>query len=197
MKEALLVIDMQNDFCLPDAILCVKGAMTCLPRVVAAVEEARQRACPIFWVVREHDPSGVDVERTRVHLFPPHGPGATVAGSPGAELVSPLKVEPGDIVISKKRFSSFFGTQLDMILRRLGTQRVVLCGVQTPNCIRGTATDALALDYEEILVLSDATASKSEPVQAANLEDMKNMGIANCTVAAWAGSKSNSIASNS
>ncbi len=45
----------------------------------------------------------------------------------------------------------------------------MLCGVQTPNCIRGTAVDAIGLDYE-VAVLSDATASKSEAVQENNLE---------------------------
>lgn len=66
----------------------------------------------------------------------------------------------------------------------MGVRRVVLCGVQTPNCVRATAVDALGHDYET-LVLSDATASKSETVQEANLEDMRCMGIATPTVQAW------------
>ncbi len=53
--------------------------------------------------------------------------------------------------------------------RRLAIQTVVLCGVQTPNCIRATAVDALGLDYR-VTVLSDATASKSKEVQDGNLE---------------------------
>lgn len=53
--------------------------------------------------------------------------------------------------------------------RRIGVKTVVLCGVQTPNCIRGTAVDALGLDYR-VVVLSDATASKSDLVQENNLE---------------------------
>jgi nicotinamidase-related amidase len=51
----------------------------------------------------------------------------------------------------------------------LAIKSVVLCGVQTPNCIRGTATEAIGLDYE-VIVLSDATASKSDQVQENNLE---------------------------
>ena len=53
--------------------------------------------------------------------------------------------------------------------RRISAKTVVLCGVQTPNCIRATAVDALGLDYE-VAVLTDATASKSEQVQENNLE---------------------------
>lgn len=58
MRNALVVIDMQNDFCLPNAILCVKGAMGCLPHVIEAVETARSFNIPIIWVIREHHPSG-------------------------------------------------------------------------------------------------------------------------------------------
>lgn len=49
---------MQNDFCLPNAVLCVKGAMGCLPKVVEAVGVARARGIPVVWVIREHDPEG-------------------------------------------------------------------------------------------------------------------------------------------
>ncbi len=48
----------QNDFCLPDAVLCVKGAMGCLPNVIDAVDAARARGIPVVWVIREHDPEG-------------------------------------------------------------------------------------------------------------------------------------------
>ncbi len=61
--------------------------------------------------------------------------------------------------------------------------------MQTPNCVRATAVDALGHDYETV-VLSDATASKSEAVQEANLEDMRCMGINTLTVAAWTASLS-------
>lgn len=63
--------------------------------------------------------------------------------------------------------------------------RVVICGVQTPNCIRGTAWDALALDYRTT-VLADATASASEAVQEANLHDMRCASVDTPTVADWA-----------
>ena len=48
----------QNDFCLPGAVLCVKGAMGCVPKVIEAVEVARSRGVPVIWVIREHDTSG-------------------------------------------------------------------------------------------------------------------------------------------
>lgn len=56
--QALLVIDMQNDFCLPSSPLCVAGAQDCLPLVKEAVELARQKQVPVVWVIREHEPTG-------------------------------------------------------------------------------------------------------------------------------------------
>ena len=56
--SALVVIDMQNDFCLPGRALCVQGALGCLPKVDQAVNSARAFGVPIFWVCREHDASG-------------------------------------------------------------------------------------------------------------------------------------------
>jgi nicotinamidase-related amidase len=82
--------------------------------------------------------AGVDVELFREQMFR-QGKSSTVRGTHGAELVEGLAVQPGELVVSKKRFSAFFNTNLDALLRRLGVLRVVLCGVQTPNCIRGTA----------------------------------------------------------
>ena len=125
---------------------------TAASQVAAAVDFARSQGVPVFYVIREHHPSGLDIERTRVHLFAngPERSGATLAGTEGAKLVAPLTVGPTDHVVIKRRFSAFFQTTLDMMLRRLGTQRVLLCGVQTPNCIRAAAFDAVSLDYEEV-----------------------------------------------
>jgi hypothetical protein len=64
-NEALLVIDMQRDFCDEGSPLCVAGAMDCLPQVEDAVRHARSRNIPVVWIVREHHATGCDVERFR------------------------------------------------------------------------------------------------------------------------------------
>jgi nicotinamidase-related amidase len=61
--KALLVIDMQNDFCLPDAILCVKQGMQCLPKVQEAVTICRQKQHYVIWVIRSHDRQGAFSEK--------------------------------------------------------------------------------------------------------------------------------------
>jgi hypothetical protein len=61
--KALLVIDMQNDFCLPDAILCVKQGMQCLPKVQEAVSICREKQHYVIWVIRSHDRQGAFSEK--------------------------------------------------------------------------------------------------------------------------------------
>lgn len=80
-----------------------------------------------------------------------------------------------DYHIVKQRYSAFFATELDMLLRRLRVDTVVLAGTTTPNCIRTTCYDAISLDYNTV-VLSDCTSSASEEIQLSNLRDMANVG---------------------
>ena len=80
-----------------------------------------------------------------------------------------------DFLLVKPRYSAFFNTGLDLILRRKGIRHVILTGTTTPNCIRTTCYDAISLDYE-ITVLSDCTSSVTEEIQQSNLRDMANIG---------------------
>ena len=173
MSSALLVIDMQNDFCQPTADLFVHDAPAAIPHVIEAVNGFRAAGLPVIWVLRRHRSDGSDVDRSRRGLFALR---PFLVSSPGSDLVRGLAIDPGEAVVVKRRWSAFFGTDLDLLLRRQGIDHLYLCGVQTPNCIRGTAVDANALDYQ-CTVLSDATASADAAVQKANLYDMCNMGI--------------------
>lgn len=173
MGAALIVIDMQNDFCLPSADLFVGDAPRAIPHVVEAVAGFRAAGVPVVWVLRRHRADGCDVDRSRRERFARR---PFLVESPGVDLVDGLSIRNDERVVYKTRWSAFFGTDLDSLLRRLGVTRLYLCGVQTPNCIRTTACDANALDYE-VVVLTDATASANQAVQDANLFDMRNMGI--------------------
>uniref|UniRef100_A0A0E0CJ43 Isochorismatase-like domain-containing protein n=1 Tax=Oryza meridionalis TaxID=40149 RepID=A0A0E0CJ43_9ORYZ len=109
-------------------------------------------------VVREHDPSGRDVELFRRHFYS-SGKGLGVEGSKGAELADGLTIQDGDYKLVKTRFSAFFATHLDSVLKTSGIKNSVIVGVQTPNCIRQTVFDAVALDYDKVAVIIDATAA--------------------------------------
>lgn len=159
-----------------------------VPNLRRALKAARSANESIVHVTRRHRASGIDVDQGRRALFAETG-GFLVAGTPGAEELPELAPLPGDFIVVKTRWSGFFATDLDALLRRLGVHRLVLTGVQTPNCIRATANDALSLDYATT-VLSDATASQTDEIQQANLRDMAAMGVDIMTVSQFERSSS-------
>lgn len=172
---ALLIIDMQRDFVLPGAPLCVAGALPSVPVVRRLLNQARSRGWPVFHVVREHAPDGSDAEPYRRHLFRAGG-GVCVAGSAGAAVVDELAPLPGERKLVKTRFSGFYRTSLEEELRALGVDTVLVAGTQYPNCVRGTAVDALYRDFR-VIVVSDACSAGTPEVAEANIRDMRGMGI--------------------
>jgi nicotinamidase-related amidase len=77
--------------------------------------------------------------------------------------------------------SAFIGTELDLMLRTLGITDLVIAGIQTPNCIRTTAFDAIAYNYPVVLA-RDATGAQSDEIHDANVRDMQNIGVRTMTV---------------
>jgi nicotinamidase-related amidase len=174
-NPALAIIDMQNDFVLPDSPCCVPGAMDTIGAIRKLADHFRGNEWPVIYVAREHRPDGSDIERTRVQLFR-DGRGICLKGSRGAQIVEGLEVKPEDYVLVKKRFSAFLFTEFDLLLRRLGIETLAIAGTQYPNCIRSTAVDAMARDYR-VVVVTDACSASSRRIADNNIEDMQNMGI--------------------
>lgn len=176
-KAALIIIDMQHGFVDPSSALCVDGALSTVPACARALDQARALGMPVIHAVREYAADGSDVEAVRHRTWLEGGkPVSRACASPRTlEEYAPLSPQPGDRVIVKPRFSAFFDTSLDLILRRLGVGTVVLIGTTTPNCIRTTCYDALSLDYNVVL-LEDCTSSRTPEVQAANVADMAHIG---------------------
>jgi nicotinamidase-related amidase len=172
---ALLVIDMQEDFVLPRGRSSWPGPRPRLPALARLLALGRTRGGAVFHVVREHAPDGSDAEITRRGLFNGGG-GFCLPGSDGARIVEPLRPLPGEERVVKKRFSAFFGTDLHARLTALGTGTVVIGGTQYPNCIRATATDALARDYR-VIVVTDCCSAASQAVAEANVADLRAMGL--------------------
>ena len=188
-KPALLIIDMQNDFASAQAVNPVAGAKAVITPLTHLLSLFREKQLPIFHIVRIHEPDGSDVEWFRADLFK-NKPFA-VRGTRGAAVIDELTPGPGEHLIEKVRMSAFIGTTLDLMLRTLGVNTVVVGGIQTPNCIRTTVFDAMAYNYETILV-DDATGAQTKEIHEANVLDMKNIGvkILNTTdVAPWLDSR--------
>ena len=83
---------------------------------------------------------------------------ALVEGQLGSEIHPDIAPRPDELVVKKHRFSAFYGTDLELVLRGLGVEVVVVSGVTTENCCHATARDAMFRDFK-VIVLSDATAT--------------------------------------
>ena len=176
-RAALLVIDMENAFVEADGGHCIAGAAATVPHCARAVETAREKGIPVFFVKRIYRADGSDVELTRHAVWKERGRGCAPASEGPNSALAPegLRPQSGDYTVIKPRWSAFFGTELDLILRRLDIRTVILAGTTTPNCVRATCYDALALEYGAA-VLSDCTSSQTEEIQRVNLEDMARAG---------------------
>ncbi len=174
-ENAILVIDMENDFVLPDSPMKVAGAYATLPAIKKFLDYGRTNDWAVIYIYRIHRPSGVDAELFRRHFFEDGHP-FCIAGTKGAAIPDEIAPQPGDISITKQRFSAFFGTDLDIVLRGLGAKNVYLTGTQYPNCVRSTAVDSMSLDYNTIVV-TDCCSAATEEVANANITDLRNMGI--------------------
>jgi nicotinamidase-related amidase len=145
VKLATLIIDTQGDFFGHDRLVRRRAALAkCINELVAA---SRAAATPVIWVKQEFaaDLSDASLEARRKNIR------IVIAGSPGAALLPELDFHASDTVIIKKRYSAFFGTDLDRTLARFEPEALVVAGINTHACVRATVIDAYQRDYDVIL----------------------------------------------
>lgn len=150
MKEALLIIDMLNDFVREGAPLEVPAARAILPAVQARVAAARTRGAAVIYVCDAHRPD--DPEFSRMG-WPPHA----VKGTKGAEVVADLAPLETDPVVEKISYSGFHRTGLEGILQALGVSELTLTGVVTNICVLYIAYEAVVRGYR-VTVPADCVA---------------------------------------
>lgn len=175
-KTALLVIDMQEGFLNEASPMCIPTAKRTVPACAAAQEKARALGIGIYFVIRKYAPDGSDVEFTRYADWKQGGKPCSAENGPVGWAMPPeFRILPGDTVLVKPRYSAFFKTNLDGILRRRGIDTVIITGTTTPNCIRATVFDAISLDYNTVL-LEDCCSSVTEEIQRVNMDCMSRIG---------------------
>jgi nicotinamidase-related amidase len=140
MRQALVVIDMLNDFVLPGSPLEVPETRIILPALRSRLEQARAAGVPVIYVCDAHAPD--DREFSRMG-WPPHA----VAGTRGAEVIEELQPLPGEHLVHKTTYSGFYQTELNRILQELQIEELVLTGCVTNICILYTAADAVMRGY--------------------------------------------------
>ena len=178
-KTVLLMIDMEKAFVEPKAALSIMGAKYTVPACEAALDDARNLGIKVIWIKRVYNEDGSNIETPRYRMLKKHGVTGVLA--PGSTGVNSIEEPDGltrlvdEMVIVKPRWSAFFKTNLDTMLKELGAENVVLAGTTTPNCVRSTCYDSIAYNYRT-LVLSRCTSSQTDEIQRANIDDMRRAG---------------------
>jgi len=164
LKTAVLVIDLIEEFV--SGRLGNPRARAVVPRVKKLLDAAHRLGTSVIYVTDAHLP-GIDRE---FELWGTHAE----AGTPGAEIVSGLEPIPGDYRLYKRRYSAFYATGLDELLRELKIEAVILTGVLTNICIQHTAADAYYRGYN-VIVPEDCVDALTNKEQADSLAYMKRM----------------------
>ena len=177
-KTAMIVIDMQNDFCTEGGWLDHIGVDFAPARKPIAplqrlLPELRGADVPIIWVNWGNRPDKLNLSPCLLHVY--NGDGRSVGigdplpsnGSPvlqkdswAAAVVDELEISPTDVRIDKFRMSGFWDTPLDAILRNLGVTTLLFGGVNADQCVLATLMDANFLGYDTIMV-EDCSATTS------------------------------------
>lgn len=166
-NEALLVIDMLNDFVLPGAPLEVPETRAVTGAIRREVERARAAGDHIIYLCDTHEQQDKEFSK---FSWPPHA----VKGTQGAEIIAELKPRTADIVIPKTTYSGFFGTALEETLKKLGVNALRITGCVTHICVLFTASDAVLRDYA-VTVVRDGVAGIAKEDHDAALRIMETV----------------------
>lgn len=164
-RTAVVVVDMINEFCKPGGKMVLPGYETLVPQQLAVIDAARKSGAPIIWV---HDSHRRGLRRDREWLKrTPH----CESGGWGTQIIEDLGARDDEFHISKARYSAFFQTDLDLILRDMQIEQVVVFGVVTNICVRSTVHDAFFNGYE-VVVPQDCCAATGPREQESSLYDI-------------------------
>lgn len=182
-RPALLVIDMQHDFLDEGVPLEAIGGRAIIPAVARTVAAARLAGIPVIFTQEAHRPGRVDSGREadpgmgKDHWYAGGSdemplPEHCVEGTRGIEIVDEVGLQPGDLTISKRRYNCFLGTDLDLLLRGLQVETLLVTGVDTNVCVLWTVGEGFQHDYH-MRVLEDCTAGTSPEEHEAALLIMR------------------------
>jgi nicotinamidase-related amidase len=163
-NKALIVVDMLKDFIEKDgALFCGDKSREIIPFLRKRIEEVRNNGGTIIFLQDNHKDDDLEFK-----MFPKH----CVKGTRGAEIIDELIVKENDIIISKTRYSGFYDTNLDKVLKDKKIEEVEVVGVCTSICVMDTVGDLRNRDYP-VIVRKDGVADFDEE---AHLFSLKRMG---------------------
>lgn len=161
--SALLVVDMQQFFLDEASPTFTCGGVAIIPTVKRVLSAFRKAGRPVIFSRHVHHPGDLDVG-----IMGWWWEGKCIEGSPESEVHPELAPLPGEKVIFKHRYSAFYNTDLETVLRCLKVEDVVIAGTMTNMCCESTARDAYYRDYR-VFFLADGTGSITEEMHLASL----------------------------
>ena len=157
MKPAIIVVDMLKGGVGSNP--AVKSEIErIIPNIQRLLKEGRDLNIPIIFACDSFLPHDFIFKGK----MKPH----SIRGTKGVEVIDELKPETGDMVMEKRRFSAFFRTDLDMTLRTLEVDTIVVCGMNTHVCVMFTGWDGLANDFN-VIILEDCCAAPKKEIHDA------------------------------
>jgi ureidoacrylate peracid hydrolase len=174
-SAALLVVDVQNDFCHREGMFGRLGVdLTAVHeatrQITKLLPDARRAGVPVIFVTMTHDPSTNSEAWTQRSPMPRRD--ACVAGTWGAELFE-VRPEPGEPVIVKHRYSPFVGTNIEYLLRARARRSLLVAGVTTNICVESVLRDGFMRDYHVVLI-EDCAAAYTAKDHATTVENVRN-----------------------
>ena len=182
---AILVIDMQNDWCHEHGRFWEAGGQVSMitkmvPHLASLVEEARRKGVLIVWMQHTSERLGLSHSPSWIYFLTQgrkYGTPDTdmaVEGSWGQQFIGELQPLPNEPIVGKHRSSAFVNTSLDLVLRSNGIKTVVITGTVTQGCVEATVRGASSYDYY-VVVLEDCIASGNEELHEASMKVMASL----------------------
>jgi ureidoacrylate peracid hydrolase len=193
---AVLVIDVQNDFCHPEGQQGRRGQdigmMTAVvSNIVRLIDDARRHKVPVIFIRTGMSERVISQAFTNRMRRGGTGVGLCEEGTFGAQLYL-VEPAPNELVVVKHRYDGFIGTNLEMLLRNGGIETVVMTGVTTNTCVETTARHAFVIDFN-VVFLKDCTATHSIEEHEAALANIEGrfgfVRSADEVVQAWAAAR--------
>ncbi len=186
-RTALIIQDLQNDVIIEGGAFADSGAPAhataqgVVANVKALAQACRDKGVPVIHVWYVVEPGAVGLKQNAPLFIGVREANALVRGTWGAAPVDGLEAQDGDHVVEKMRMNGFYDTRLDILLRGLGVQAIVITGAWTNMSIEHTARHGADAGYE-VVVASDGTSTTGDDWQRAALEyAMTNVGrVASC-----------------
>ena len=163
-NTALIIVDMVYDFTNPKGLVYYPQNQEVLPRIRELEDFCREKGDLIIFMQHCYRKDKMDKNLVNMRIN-------CIEGSGGEAIDEMLDVRDSDYVIKKRRYSAFFGTDLDLVLREHKIENVVIVGTKTNCCIRASVHDAYYLDYN-VIVISDCVATNDEVVNQVHLTDI-------------------------